>query len=223
MKVFQSLQKNMSALGLEPPKLDQKHPIKLKKMIILICWVKFLIFLMIGFLNKAITFSEYAELVQIILSSVASFIIYLVFIVKINRILKLINNFEIMIETRKFHLYLALSSFWYLLFSCCFFITKKKRFLIYIDRKVLIKILLLQNRDWKPSIEKNLRANKWEDRKMHTHYVFCLRESNSTRSHDSKANYQLLWLFYNWFGEWSVSLNLYGMVCLKFGISLNSK
>lgn len=128
MKVFQSLQKNMSALGLEPPELDQKHPIKFKKLIILICWVKFLIFLMIGFINKAITFSEYAELVQIILSSVASFIIYLVFIVKINRILKLINNFEIMIETRKFHLYLELSTFWYLLFSCCFFNTKKRDF-----------------------------------------------------------------------------------------------
>lgn len=114
MKVFQSLQENMLILGLERPMLDKKHQIKLKTFVILIFMVKFVFCLTLGFFSEAITFSEYADLVQIILSSFGGSMIYLVFIINMNEVFKLINNFEIMIETRKFYLYLELGTFLYL-------------------------------------------------------------------------------------------------------------
>lgn len=102
MKVFQSLKKNMAINGLQPPEPGQKYSENWKTYVNFVCFVKYVILLVLGFAYEANTFVEYAESFFAITTALMSLFIFVVFHSKMESLTELIDKFGNMIEKRKF-------------------------------------------------------------------------------------------------------------------------
>lgn len=102
MEIFQLLRKNMTIIGADPPKSGQKFSFRLRTFVSITFLGKSIVLLVVGLLYEASAFDEYAESIQTIITVVAILFAFYAIIIKIEKISELINNFEIMIEKRKF-------------------------------------------------------------------------------------------------------------------------
>lgn len=115
MKVFQSLQKSMLALGVQPP--AQKTTFNVISIVPFLFFARYILFAPFG----ADTFNEYAEAWYGGLSSALTGINLLIFILKMRKFFDLISNFESIIQQRKwFELRIGLTRSFFLLFSQTF-------------------------------------------------------------------------------------------------------
>lgn len=102
MEIFQLLRKNMSVIGADPPKSGQKFSFRLRTFVSITFPGKSIVLFVVGLLYEASAFNEYAECIQTMMSTSNLVFIFYSIIIKIEKITELINNFEIMIEKRKF-------------------------------------------------------------------------------------------------------------------------
>lgn len=103
MKVFQSLQKFILMIGIQPPEPAQKSLYNLRTMVVFIFLAKYVILTMAALLIDAKSLNEHAESLYAILNGLSALLNLLVVIFKMENFFGLINNFESMIEKREFN------------------------------------------------------------------------------------------------------------------------
>lgn len=102
MKIFQSLQKFMSVIGVQSPDRTNKLLLNLKSFIAFVFIAKYAILPMVGLWLEVKTFSEYAEAVCVIMTSISALAVLVEILFNSEKIFAHINNFESMIQKRKF-------------------------------------------------------------------------------------------------------------------------
>lgn len=100
MKDLSSLRKHLTAVGARPHATGQKFSFELRTFSTLFLTAKFIVFSVLGAF-EANDFSEYADNLEITLTSFIYFLIITEFVMKIEKISNLLNNFESLSGKRK--------------------------------------------------------------------------------------------------------------------------